>query len=366
MRLRILYIVSDLQPSGTTAQLKLLAAGLPRSKFEIHIAALNAGGPAAADLERSGAKVTVIGRRWKIDPFAFRRLRTHIKHLQPTVVHTWQFEANTYGRTAALAAGMRRLVTSERTIESWSIDYKWAIDRCLAHRTERMITNSVAVRNYYVAHGLPPEKFTVIPGAAAAPPPDMVSRSDLLTEFRLPEDAKLIAYVGHLTKQKRLKELIWAIDQLKAVGVPAHFLVIGQGPRRDHLERYSWLNRIEDRVHFLGVRNDVLQFMPHFDVLWHAGDHEGQSAAVLEAMAAGVPVVAADAAGNRELVKPNETGYLVPLDERAGFARATLPLLEDSALARRLGCAAKQCVEQCHRIDQLLAAYTKLYENSHS
>ncbi|HTQ40831.1 MAG TPA: glycosyltransferase [Pirellulales bacterium] len=362
MTRRILYIVSDLQPSGTTSQLKLLAAGLAREKFELHVAALNCGGHATADLQSTGIDVAVIGRRWLLDPLAFSRLRKHIDRLQPDLVQTWQFHANAYGRAAALAAGVKGIIATERTVDTWKVDFQWAIDRRLTRRTQRIIANSVAVKNACVAHGLPAEKFTLIPNAADAPPPCALSRSDLLAELGLPAEAKLIAFVGRLEKQKRIKELIWATDQLKAVGVPAHLLIIGQGPLQNRLERYARLNQIDSRVHFLGVRDDVPCLLQHVDVLWQAGDREGHSSAVLEAMAAGVPVVAADAAGNRELVVPAETGFLVPLTERAGFARATLPLLENLVLAQRLGETAQRRVQQFHAAPQLLAAYTKVYE----
>ncbi len=360
--IRILHIVSDLQPSGTTTQLKLLASGLPRDKFELCVAALNGGGPGAADLQSSGVDVAVIGRRWTIDPLAFQRLRQHIARLQPQIAHTWQFEANTYGRIAAKRAGIKHLISSERSIDHGKVDLQWVIDRRLTRHTQQIVVNSTAVRDFCVAHGLPADKFLMIPGAAAAPAASSMSRSELLATLSLSADAQLIAYIGQLTKYKRLKELIWAIDQLKAVGTVAHLLIVGQGPLRSQLERYSRLNQIESRVHFLGVRNDVPQLLPRLDVLWQPGDCEGQSSAILEAMAAGIPVVAADAAGNRELIIPSETGFLVPLAERAGFARATLPILEDATLRSQLSVAARERVNRRHCLDDMLAAYTRLYD----
>ncbi len=193
--------------------------------------------------------------------------------------------------------------------------------------------------------------------------PKSVDRGQLLDELRLPHDAKLIAYLGPLTLEKRLKELIWAADQLKAVGVPAHLLMIGDGPRRQPLERYRRLNRVDDRVHFLGWRTDVPRLLSQVDVVWHAGAQDGQSSAILEAMAAGIPVVAADAPGNRELVAHGVNGYLVPLKERAGFARWTLPLLEDAALANRIGEAGRQRVLEGHRLEDMLSAYASLYRS---
>ena len=101
--------------------------------------------------------------------------------------------------------------------------------------------------------------------------------------------------------------------------------------------------------------------MPHFDVLWSTSGYEGQSNAILEAMAAGVPVVATDIPGTRELVLPDETGYLVPVGDRAGFARYTETLLNDSALAARISAAARRRAASEFSVEKMVGRYAALY-----
>jgi len=322
--------------------LALLAARLPRNEFEIHIAAIDGASIASCDFQRLGIDTFVAGRRWPIDPVAFGRLQHHVKKLRPTLVHTWLFPANTYGRIAAMATGVRRVVATERHIDSWKLPHESAIDRWLAARSARIVSNSMSVRDFYVKGGLSHERITVIPAGVEEAKAAPVSRAELRSQLGLPGDSKLIAYLGPLVVRKRIKELIWAADQLKAVGTTAHLLMVGEGPLRGRLERYTRQNRVENRVHFLGRRDDALEWLPQIYVLWQASTSDGQSSAILEAMAAGIPVVAADAPGNRELIIPGETGYLVPCDQRAGFARHTLPLLEDPELARGLGSAGRR------------------------
>ncbi|MGH9646332.1 MAG: glycosyltransferase, partial [Bryobacteraceae bacterium] len=151
--------------------------------------------------------------------------------------------------------------------------------------------------------------------------------------------------------------------QLKAVGTKACLLIIGEGPLRNRLERYARLNRVEDRVRFLGFRADISRLLSQVDVVWQAEAREGQSNAILEAMSAGIPVVAADVAENRKLVVAGETGYLAPVSERAGFARCTLPLLEDAELAAKLGAEGRRRVQESHRVERMVAAYAELYES---
>lgn len=361
MTRRILHVIPTLDRSGAEKQLVLLATGLPRDEFDVHVAALTRGGPLADDLHAAGVPLTVIGKRWKADPAAYVRLARHIRALKPDLVQTWLFAANAYGRWAAQRAGVRRIVASERCVDPWKVGYELAIDRWLARRTDRIVVNSSGVSEFYIARGLPAEKFRLIPNAIAPAAASSVSRQQLLDELGLPHDARLIGAVGRLWPQKRVKDLIWAADLLKVVRDDTHLLIIGDGPQRPRLERYRRQVRIEDRVHFLGQRHDVPRLMPHFDVLWLASEYEGLPNVVMEAMACGVPVVATDIAGNRDLVTPGETGFLVPVGDRAGFARHAQTILDHPLTARQLGAAARARIEREFTVAKMVDRYAALY-----
>lgn len=361
MTKRILQIIPTLDRSGAEKQLALLACGLPRDEFEVHVCLLTRSGPLAADLAAAGVPTTLVGKRGKLDPAAFLRLKRHIAALKPDLVHTWLFAANSYGRAAALAAGVRRIVAGERSVDPWKVWHELAIDRWLAWRTDSVVVNSSGVRDFYVQHGLPSEKFTIIPNGIGPAAPSDLSRADLLAELELPAAARLIGAVGRLWPQKRIKDLIWATDLLKVIRDDVHLLIIGDGPLRQRLERFRRQVRIEDKVHFLGHRDDVPRLLPHFDALWLASEYEGLPNVVMEAMAAGVPVVASDISGNRDLIVQGETGYLVPLGDRAAFARETRRLLEDAELARRFGEAGRRRMLAEFTVEQMVARHVKLY-----
>ncbi len=359
---RLLLIIPTLVRGGAEKQLTLLACGLPRGAMDVHVAVLTHTGPLESDLRRAGVPLTMIDKRWKIDPGAYWRLRKLIKSLKPDIVHTWLFAANAYGRLAAIAAGVKHIVAGERCVDPWKGPIQLSIDRVLARRTERIVTNSSGVKEFYVAHGLPAAKFTIIPnGIGPFQPAECASRVELLRELALPEDARLIGAIGRLWPQKRLKDLIWAADLLKSARDDSHLLIIGDGPQRWRLERYRDQNLVADRVHLLGGRNDVPRILPHIDCLWLASEYEGQSNAIMEAMAAGVPVVATDIPGNRDLVVPGQTGYLVPVGDRAAFARHTHELLNDVALARRLGDAGRGRMLAEFSIERMVERHLQLY-----
>ncbi len=362
--IRLLLIIPTLDRCGAEKQLTLLATGLPRDRFDVHVCALTRGGPLRVVLEQAGIPVTVIGKSWKVDPLAYRRLRKHIADLRPDIVHTWLFAANAYGRQAALRAGVKYVLAGERCVDPWKRWHELAIDRRLARKTERIIVNSSGVRDFYVEHGIPADRFVVIPnGIQPFSVPADPSRQDVLKELGLPVDARLIGAVNRLWPQKRIKDLIWATDLLKCVRDDAHLLIVGDGPQRWRLERYRDQVKIGDRVHFLGQRDDVPRLLPHLDCLWLASSYEGQSNAVMEAMSAGVPVVASDIPGNRDLVVHEKTGYLVHVGDRAAFARWTKVLLDDNDLARRYGEAGRQRMLDEFSVQKMVQRHADLYES---
>jgi glycosyltransferase involved in cell wall biosynthesis len=362
---RLLLVIPTLDRGGAEKQLSLLACGLAeQGDFDVHVACLTRGGPWYEKLAKAGVPVEIIGKSLKLDLRAYWQLKRHIQQLRPDIVHTWLFAANSYGRQAALAAGVKHVVAGERCVDRWKVWYEFAIDRRLAKRTERIVTNSSGVADFYAEHGLPREKFTVIPnGIEPFTPPADNAREAFCQEIGVPADAKLVATVGRLWPQKRVKDVVWAAELLKVVRDDVRVLVIGDGPQRWRLERYCEQVGNHDMCHFLGERHDLPRILPHLYAVWLASAYEGQSNAIMEAMAAGLPVVASDIPGNRDLVIPGETGFLVRVGDKGAFARKMQTLLNDPVLAARLGAAGRDRMLQNFSVQQMIDRHAELYRS---
>lgn len=362
-RTKLMLLVPTLDQSGAEKQLTLLACRLPRAEFDVHVVALTRGGAFAEELARHGVRLTVLGKRWKFDPIAMWRLRKLIKAEQPDIVHTWLFAANAYGR---LMVGRRmkprpKLIVSERCVDVWKAGWQLWLDQRLIKRTDRLIGNSVAVAEFYKSIGYPADRVTVIPNGIEVAESIPFDRDALLAELEIPRGSPVIGFVGRLAKQKRVDDLVYAIGLVAILRPDAHLLLVGEGPERDKLMKFARDIEVDRQTRFTGHRSDATKLLRLMDLFWIASDFEGQSNSIMEAMAAGLPVIASDIPPNRELVIDGETGFLVKVGDRAGFQQFADRLLADPDLARRLGNAGRERMRQHFSIDNMVAAHVKLY-----
>jgi glycosyltransferase involved in cell wall biosynthesis len=346
---------------GAEKQLCLLAENLPRDHFDVHVMLVTRDGPRSGALRDAGIPVTVIGKRFRADPTALVRLRKELIRLKPDVVHTWLFAANSFGRVAARMAGVRTIIASERCVDPWKTEAHFWLDRQLARTSKAITTNSSGVRNFYASHGIDPELFQIIPNGIPPLQAKQISRDEAFNRLGVPTDKKLLLAVGRLWPQKRYRDLIWAGELLATVREDTTLVIVGEGPQSGELLRHRDAVSTPQRIRFVGARADVCELMPHADLFWIGSEYEGQSNSVIEAMQAGVPVVASDIPGNRDLVIDGETGKLVSLGDRADFARQSNVLLDDPGGAQKLAQAAQKRIERDFTVDKMVQSHIDLY-----
>src|SRR3954453_1426809 len=365
---RVLHIIDSVADEGAGSQLDLLARRLTNEGLEIQVAELEpTTRQSPCDSECSSGsrnpkplQAISLARRAKFDPLAFVRLLRLVQRFEPEAIHSWTWDAAIYTsavltrvpqrwRNTVRAWGLGRVrpkhIVALHRIRPWTPEWQLLVARQLADFPERLVTSSASVRDWYAPGALPPEKFKVIPSGVPEPIASDRSRDELLQELKLPATAKLIGVVGRLVPENCVKDLIWAADLLRVLHDDLRVVIIGDGPLRPQLEENARLASDLEHIQFLGERPDVWRILPHFDVLWNGAENVGTSTAILQAMAAGVPVIASDTPANRELVIDNQTGHLIPLGTRPGRApraRSTDRIFTDPDLRARLSQAAQQ------------------------
>ncbi len=361
MTTRLLQIVPSLEYTGAHKQMLLLSSRLPRHGFDVRVFSLGGDGPVGNQLSDHRVPVNRFDRLHNSVRRSFGPLSSAIRNFSPQIVHTWETSANICGRAAAIRADVPHIVASHRSIPNRRSFFDRISDRFLTRWTQRYVVSTEQVLDAYRKQGLPVEKMTIIQNAVEDSPKSAMTRSEFLESLQLPPTAKLIGAIGPLDAEKRIKDLIWAADLLKVIRDDVYLLIIGQGPHSWRLRRFRDQVHIQDRVLFLGTRNDLPAWIGHLDCLWLANQRNSLCNSQLEAMSAGVPVIATNTPGNREAIVPGETGFLVPIGDRGAIARKTQRLLDDEQLAQQIGAAGRSRAQDRFSVDNMVRRYVQMY-----
>jgi glycosyltransferase involved in cell wall biosynthesis len=364
---RIVLMIPTLDQSGAEKQFALLATRLPPDEFDVHAIALTRGGPYADELAAAGIPLTVLGKRARFDPLTLMRLRSELRRLQPQILHTWLFAANAYGRLCAGVVPHAKIVVSERCVDRWKAGWQLWLDRRLIGRTDRLVGNSTSVVEFYRELGVPAEKLVCVPNGIVVPvSPDAASgwdRAAMLRDLDLPPDAFVVGFTGRLAKQKRVEDLIWAVETLRQIRPQLRLVIVGDGPEREPLETFAREIGCDQHVRFVGHRADALAWINTFDVFCLASSFEGMSNSVMEAMSLGKPVIASDIPANRELVVQSETGFLPKPGDTVGIMQFLRRLIDEPGLGETLGQAGRERIQQSFTIPRMVNSYADLYRS---
>lgn len=365
--IKLQIVIPTLDQSGAEKQFALLATGLPRNEFDVHVLALSRGGAYESLLREAGIPCTILRKRGRFDFRNLLDVRRALKDFQPDVILSCLFSANSAVRLATVGLPFRPVtLISERCVDSWKSGWQTRLDRILIPRTDRLIGNSQSVCEFYGGLGYPVDVMSVIPNGVEVPALPEMSRAEFLKRWDLPEDARLTAFVGRLAPQKDLPTLLWAMQLLRQGNPKAYLLLIGEGPERENLVQTAKQLEMIKHVRFLGHQSSAAQLLHHVDVFWLASRFEGMSNSLMEAMACGKPVIASDIPPNRELIQHGVDGYLVNPGDSAGFTQYSTRLLQDPAEAERIGTAAAMKMRNEYTTERMLQRYADLIRQEYS
>jgi glycosyltransferase involved in cell wall biosynthesis len=361
MRIKVCQIIPTLVQGGAEKQMALLAAQLDPERFESSVVVLTHSGPLEEQLRAHHIPVHFVGKRGKFDPFALRRLVRMLREIKPDVVHTWLFAANSYGRIGARRAKVPVIIAGERCVDTWKKGWNFFVDQRLLRITDAIVTNTAAVAEFYAGHGIPQSRFTVIPNAIVSPQ-QRITRDEFFQRLNIKPRGKIVGAVGRLWKQKGYRDLIWSSELLRVAHQDVWVVIVGDGPERERLLQFRDQAGAQDALRFVGHRQDAVELMSAFDLLWNGSEYEGQSNTILEAMSLGIPVVASDIPGNRDLIRNQENGFLFPLGDVTELTRKSNLLLQDDDLRRSMGQAGARIAQQEFSLELMVSRHEELYE----
>ena len=369
----MLYIISTLEVGGAEGQLVRLVTGLDRHRFEPAVCCLSSDGPYREALDAAGIPVVTIGFT------GFGDLRRHpsrvvrplmklvrsIRGLRPDVVHGFLFWAYVLGTLAARLAGVRVVVTSRRSLGVFkaSRPHYLLLERMANRLTDVIVANSEAVRQDTLSQEhIASEKVMVIHNGIKMDCYQLPCNDRLRQSEGLVAKSPVVGVIANFIHYKGHRYFFEAWATVARRYPNAVALLIGDGPDRSEFEAQVSSMGISQSVRFLGTRRDIPQLLALMDLLVHPSLEEGFSNAILEAMAAGKPVVATAVGGNPEAVLHGVTGLLVPPRDGHALAEAVLWLVEHPDEAAAFGRAGRERAAQHFDLRVMVRQYERLYE----
>lgn len=365
--LRVAFLACSLDEGGTELHALRLASALPSIGIQPFLAHTPPSGPLLASYRDQGIPTAAFPvKRFRSGTFltAARAFRAWLVREGIVVVHSQDLYANIAG--AVWMAGLQTpLLASRRWEETPYARLLRLASRAASRRADAIVCNapylarhvhetqpSLAARSVVIPNLLEPQSFT---------PPPAHFRSQLRARLSLPQDALVAGVVARLDPLKGHDLLLKALAQVRARGVPLYLLVVGDGPTRSTLEALTCRLHLQEAVRFSGHLGRDPSPFHGCDLAVLSSHSEGSPNSLVEAMAAGVPVVATAVGGVPDLIVPGATGLLVPAGDVEALAGALTGLATSSTLRLALGAAAARAASDRHAPDTVLPRWAMLY-----
>ncbi len=365
--MKVLHVINQLGRGGAERQLMLLQQGLEKSGIINTILSIYPDIDILADFSTPRMHY-VIGKTHKFDFSTLFRMAQRIRKEEPDIVHTWLPASNLIGTIAAKIACKGVIINSVRSIDDFKAPLRLAIERMLHKYVTTVTVNSCRIRDYLIENeGLEPSKIKVIYNGLAKryfEPVDQHVQDALFEELGIDNSVEVITIIANLNELNKCHDVfLKAASIINKQKTDTIFLIVGAGRLEYHYKKLCHQLSIDDVVKFLGSRRDVREILSITSLKMLTSRIEGLPNVLIEAMAAGVPVVTTDAGGCREAIGSNGLcGAVVPVGDYEAIADAALKILNDSSKRKAMKI---QCINRAASLfsaDKMVQNYLMLYE----
>ena len=361
-RRRIAFCITELDPGGAERALVQIVTRLDPLEWEPHVYCLGPEAALAETLRTANVPVDCLGAKTWRDLGVLSKLTQKLKEFQPELLQTFLFHANIFGRLAGRRAHVPVIVSGVRVAERarrWHLWLDWLTKQWSTH----WVCVSQAVGEFTRRHvAVRPEQLTVIPNGvdfarfAEASPAS-------LSQFNIPAQARTLLAVGRLHPQKGLMFLLEALAPLLPEWPDLHLLLVGDGPQRDEIDACVRSHNWSGRIHLAGWQENVPGIMRAAEALVLPSLWEGMPNVVLEALAAGLVVIATRAEGVEELVTDGKSGFLYNISSVNELRHAISRWLTAPDRGRSLALEGQDIVKYGFTWDVVTRAYVQLYQH---
>lgn len=310
----------------------------------------------------AGLQAHVLDESHAWDPSLIGRVRALVHDVDPDIVETHHVKSHLLAALAGVPRDRWIALHHGYTTTDLKVRAANALDRWTLRKPSLVVTPCEAFARHLRSRGLANDRVAVVHNAVNKAPEHPVLTRRLRDEWGAAREGHVVLSSGRLSREKAQAVLIAALAQPPLVGRnDVTVVLVGNGPERPRLERLASHLGVAGRVRFLGYQPDPWPFIHAADVVALPSDTEGSPNALLEAMAAGKPVVATRVGGVPEIVDDNHTGVLIPPRDPKALASALADVIESPAAAAALGWRAQQAVRERFSVERRAEAITALY-----
>jgi glycosyltransferase involved in cell wall biosynthesis len=379
--IRVLRVIARLNVGGPALHVAYLSAGLAERGYETTLVAGDvAKGEESMAFVAESAGVEIVrlpGLSREISPvrdlLAALRVAREIRRTRPQILHTHTAKAGAIGRAAAVLSGRARPLVVLHTYHGHVLNGYFgpvgtgvfrAIERVLALFSDALVAVSPQVRDDLVEIGIAPApRFAVVRLGIDLEPRVQSSGdgADLRRRLGIGADRFVVGWFGRMTAVKRTHDLVDALVALRNRGVDACLLLVGDGADREALEAYASECGVARDLFFLGYQKEVGDWYALADAVVLTSVNEGTPVTIIEALAAGRPVVATDVGGVGDVVRDGRDGFLVDVGDAGAMASRLAEIAADPELAARLGASGRARVIDRYAVARLVDDVDRLY-----
>ncbi|OLB60624.1 MAG: hypothetical protein AUI11_13175 [Acidobacteria bacterium 13_2_20CM_2_66_4] len=352
----VAFVLSSFDPGGTERQMIELIRRLDRKRWQVHLVCFRASGAwyeRAAEAAESVATFPIASFLGPEIGVQLRRFARWCRDQRIAVVHTGQLHSNIFGLPGAALARVPVRVANRRMLKANKPGLQLAVQRVAYAFAHKVVANSLAAAARLKAEGVPARKIAVITNGVDC---------DRFTRVPSRWSARRVVMVANLRPEKGHDVLIAAAVSVLRRFPDATFDIIGDGPEMESLKMMARDRAVDHAVTFYGHREDVPELLAEGGMLVLPSRSEALPNAVLEAMAARLPVVASDVGGVGELIVNGRTGWLVPAGDAAALAERICGLMADPGLAGAFGVAGRAAIDARYTFERMVGAFDRLYE----
>jgi len=355
-KIKIIHIIDAMSVGGAQTFLINLLKGLDPEIFEFKVITIIEKGFLAQDLEKLGIEVVHLQKKGKIGFSLIYKLTKFLKQEKPDIVHTHIFGADTQGRIAAFLARVPIIISTEHNVNPDQGLIKRLVKKILSLITFKIIATSAAIRDYSIKNDkIAADKFALIHYGIDLD-------AFLFRGFKEIDLQNIRAgVIARLELQKGHTFLIQALPEIIKKYPGFNLQIIGEGHLEGQLKNEVAKLNLQKNAQFVGVRHDMAQVLNNLDIVILPSLWEGQGISILEAQAVGVPVLAANVDGIKEIVLDKQTGLLFFAQNPRAIFSCVDSLLSNPELIKQMLPKARQLVEEKYSLKQMIANYQKFY-----